>query len=438
VTQIVPKSIVGSTLHAVKASNRYARSGALLERARQVIPGGHHLSGRPLLGPNDSPLYMEDAKGCRIRDVDGNEYIDYFMAYGPFVLGYADPRVDEAVFEQAARGNLVSLNHPLHVKFAERLVDYFPGADMAIAFKTGSEATTGALRIARRRTGRRRVVRCGYHGWHDWCLPDEDFTPRGLPEQVLSFDANEPETLRELLARFPGEVAAVIVAPEMVRTPSHTLFAELLRETREAGAVFVMDEIKTCFRTSPGSFQEHVGILPDLTTVSKALGNGWPVAAVVGRRDVMQSAAGLHLSATYHGETTGMAAALATLDVLESEDVCGHVWKLGERLIAGLNAAAARHGIPALAYGEPLPPMPFLKFVAADEAINEALKATFYSETMKGGVLFHPRHLWFMSNAHSENDIETTLGVAEAAFATVAERHATVLTVLRRSAAAGV
>jgi len=406
---------------------RYARSQELLERAQRLIPGGFHLSGRPLLTSVASPLYMERGKGCRVWDVDGNEYIDYFMAYGPHLLGYADERVDSAVFAQAARGSLLSLNHPLHLAFTERLLEHFPGADMAVSFKTGSEATTAALRIARRHTRRRRVARCGYHGWHDWCLPEEDYTPGGLGEQVLAFDANTPETLEELLIRQPGEIAAVIVAPEMVRAPSPSLFQRLRQLTHEHGAVFVMDEIKTAFRIPPGSFQRHVGVVPDLTTVSKALGNGWPIAAVVGCRPVMQSAAGMHLSATYHGDTAGMAAALATLGILETEHVAEHVWSLGERLIQGLGALAARHGVPARAYGEPLPPMPFLAFVHADPSTNEALKTTFYSEMFRSGVLFHPRHLWFVSQSHTAADIERTLALADAAFELVASRHRNLL-----------
>ena len=366
----------------VPSGERYRASRELYRRANLVIPGGVHLSGRPLLTPESSPLYIERGKGCRCWDVDGNEYIDYLMAYGAFLLGYADEAVDGAAFAQAARGNLLSLNHPLHLEFAERLIGRMPGAEMAVFMKTGSEATTAALRIARRYTGRRKVLRCGYHGWHDWCYPDESWVPGGLNEQVLAFDARDPESLRALLECHSGQVAAVIVAPEMVLSPARETFATLIELTREAGAVFVMDEIKTGLRIAPGSLQQYLGVTPDLTTLSKALGNGWPIAAVVGRRQVMEKSAGLHVSATYHGETGAMAAALATLDRLDAEDVCGHVWRLGELLIDGLNAAAARHGIPARAYGEPLPPMPFLSFAGPEPALNDELVRTFYTEVL--------------------------------------------------------
>lgn len=396
---------------------RYPGSTDLLERARAVIPGGHHLSGRPLLSTEESPLYMTRGQGARCWDVDGHEYVDYIGAYGPFLLGYAHPVVDAAACAQLARGSLLSLNHPLHIEFAERLVSRLPGADMAMFFKTGSEATTAALRIARAATGRKTVVRCGYHGWHDWCLPLEPFVPGGLSEQVLEYDVSRPESLETLLRDAPNPVAAVIVAPEMILPTRANVFHDLLSTAHAHGAVFILDEVKTALRIKPGSFQEHVGIRPDLTTLSKALGNGWPIAAVVGKREVMQAAAGLHLSATYHGETAGIAAAMATLDFVEAHPVAEQVWALGERLIAGLNAAAARHRVPAIAFGEPLPPMPFLKFIARDPALNERVKARFYREVFAQGVLLHPRHLWFVSYAHSEDDIDYTLAIADKAFA---------------------
>lgn len=410
---------------AAEASARYAKSAELAKRAQAVIPGGHHLSGRPLLTPEDSPMYMVRGQGARCWDVDGNEYIDFIGAYGPFLLGYANELVDRAAWEQYRKGSLLPLNHPLHIEFAERLVKRFPGAEMAALFKTGSEATTGALRIARAATGRRRVVRCGYHGWHDWCLPLERFVPEQLELQVLELDPRDLGAFEAMMSETSG-VAAVIVAPEMILPTDPGVFKRLLATAHRHGAVFILDEVKTALRIKPGSFQEYIGIEPDLTTLSKALGNGWPVAAIVGKRAVMQHGAGLHLSATYHGDTAAMAAALATLDFIDTHDVGEKVWALGEQLIRGLNDAARRHHIDAVAFGEPLPPMPFLKFTAPDLGVNEAVKTTFYREMLARGVLLHPRHLWFVSYAHSHEDIERTLEHADAAFEICAREVLTV------------
>lgn len=394
-------------------SDRYRKSAALYQRACQVIPGGIHLSGRPLIDPQTSPMYFERARGCRITDVDGHEYIDYLMAFGAYLLGYARPEVEAAAYAQAQRGRLISLNHPQHIEFIESLLPRFPGTQMGVFFKTGSEATTAALRIARRHTGRRRTLRCGYHGWHDWCLPLESYVPDGLQTQSLEFCANEPASLEAAFRLYPGEIAAVIVAPEMVRPTASARFEELLRITHAQGAVFVMDEIKTGLRIAPNSISARVGIVPDLITVSKALGNGFPVAALLGRREVMQAGDGMHYSATFHGDTAAMAAALKTLELIEQEGAQQHVEHLGRQLIEGLNALARKYELPAEAYGEPQPAMPFFRFIDADPQINARLTRTFFQQVLARGILLHPRHMWFVSLAHTAEDIAQTLTAAE-------------------------
>jgi glutamate-1-semialdehyde aminotransferase len=398
---------------------RYKKSAACFERAQRVIPGGIHLSGRPLVDVETTPMYFERASGCRVWDVDGNQYIDFLMSFGAYLLGYARREVEAAAFAQAQSGRLVSLNHPHHIEFIEALLPRFPGAEMGVFFRTGSEATTAALRIARRCTGRRKVARCGYHGWHDWCLPLADEVPAGLDRQVLEFRASEPDTLAACFDQNPGEIAAVILAPEMV--PPHRpevfpkVFKDLAQLTRKHGAVFILDEVKTGLRIAPNSVAERVGVVPDLLTVSKALGNGFAVAALLGRRDVMQHGAGMHCSATFHGDTAAMAAARKTLEIIDASSVQAHVDALGQRLIDGLNELARAHGVPAEAYGEPLPPMPFFRFRHERPEVNERLTRCFYREALARGVLLHPRHMWFISLAHTPGDIEHTLAVADEA-----------------------
>ncbi len=366
-------------------------------------------------------MYLERGRGCRVWDVDGNEYIDYLMAFGPFLLGYARQEVDEAAIRQLRQGKLLSMNHPLHLEFVERLLARFAGADMGIFLKTGSEATTVALRLARRFTGRRKVARCGYHGWHDWCLPLEKYVPEGLDQQVLEFRAEQPETLQRILEQHPRQIAAVIISPEMVLSPQSAQFLQLQAMASEAGAVFILDEVKTAFRTRPGSLQQYLGIQPDLTTLSKALGNGWPVAAVVGRRDVMAAGAGMHYSATFHGDSASLAAALKVLDILDQEPVADHVWCMGQRLIDGLNRLAQAAGVSARAYGEPLPPMPFLQFENPEAEKREKQKAAFYTHLLSAGILMHPRHMWFISQAHGQAEIDATLAAAKNAFEQAAQ-----------------
>jgi len=360
-------------------------------------------------------MYFESGRGCRIRDVDGHEYIDYLMGFGAQLLGYARPEVDAAAAAQARRGSLLSLNHPLHVELVETLLRRLPGAEMGIFFKTGSESTTAALRIARAHTGRRVVARAGYHGWHDWCLPLEGFVPAGLDAQVLEFRANDPASLQKLFDERPNQIAAVILAPEMVLPFEPAVFHELLRATHAAGALFVMDEVKTGLRIAPGSICERIGLVPDLITVSKALANGWPLALTAGSRRIMQGAEGMHYSATFHGDTCAMAACLETLRIVDSERVQQHVEALGQRLIDGLNALAAELDVPAEAYGEPLPAMPFFRFIGPTPERSALLTKLFFREVLARGILLHPRHLWFVSAAHTQRDIDHTLDQCRAA-----------------------
>lgn len=399
----------------VELRARYPRSFALSQRARRVIPGGNHLSGKALVDFETTPSYFDCGRGATLRDVDGHTYVDYLMAFGAQLLGYARPEVEAAAQQQGQRGNLLSLNHPLHVELIETLLPLFPGAEMGVFFKNGSEATTAALRIARQKTGRRSVARAGYHGWHDWCLPLERFVPDGLQRQVPEFSANDPATLQALFAANPQDIAAVILAPEMVLPHEPAIFHELARISRAHGALFIMDEVKTGLRIAPGSVSARIGLVPDMLTVSKALGNGWPIAVTLGRREVMQVAAGMHCSATFHGETSAIAAALTTVGIVRQDDVQRHVHELGQRLIDGLNVLVAESHVSALAYPEPLPAMPFFKFTEPDAALNAELTRTFCREAAALGSLLHPRHLWFLSAAHTEGDVERTLRASRAA-----------------------
>jgi glutamate-1-semialdehyde aminotransferase len=400
---------------------RYPRSRELHQRALRTIPGGIHLSGRPLVDFETTPSYFERGWGAHILDVDGHEYIDYLMAFGAQLLGYAQPEVELAAHEQGAQGNLLSLNHPLHIELSAQLLPRFPGAEMGIFFKTGSEATTAALRIARQKTGRRAVARAGYHGWHDWCLPLEPFVPSGLSSQVLEFDANDPETLTRALAGCPDGVAAVILAPEMVLPHDPAIFHHLAHIAWGHRALFIMDEVKTGVRIAPGSVCQRIGLEPDLITVSKALGNGFPIAVTLGKREVMQAGAGMHYSATFHGETAAMAAALRVLRIVDRDGVAEHVESLGQRLIDGLNRLVAELSVSGIAYAEPFAAMPFFKFTEPSLDLNAELTKCFYREVLARGALLHPRHLWFLSAAHTVQDVDTTLAICRAALSATVE-----------------
>jgi glutamate-1-semialdehyde aminotransferase len=221
--------------------------------------------------------------------------------------------------------------------------------------------------------------------------------------------------LEALFQEFPKQVAAVILAPEMVLPHDPDIFRSLLRIAHANGALFVMDEVKTGLRIAPNSVSERVGINPDLITVSKALANGWPVAVTLGRREVMQCAEGMHYSATFHGDTTAMAAARVTQEIVRTENVQSRLERLGQQLIDGLNAISSELGAPAIAYGEPLPAMPFFHFTHSNNSTNAQLTIRFFREVLAGGILLHPRHMWFLSNAHTAADVDRALEVCRRA-----------------------
>ncbi len=400
---------------------RYPRSLELTQRAARVIPGGHHLTGRSLVDIETSPSYFDWGSGAHIRDVDGHTYIDWLMAFGPYLLGYARPEVELAAAQKTEHGRLLSLNHPMHVQFIETLLPLFPGAEMGCFFRNGSEATTAGLRIARRATGRRRIARCGYHGWHDWCLPLERFVPDGLQEQILEFNANDGVSLERLFNTYPTEIAAVILAPEMVLPLSGERLHQVAAIAKKGGAVFIMDEVKTGFRSPLRSISALFDLTPDMITLSKAMGNGWSVAALLGNRDVMEHGNDLHLSGTFHGDIGAMAAALTTIAIIEQESAAEHANRIGTSLLEGLSEAAVAHGVPIEAYPEPIAAMPFMRFVHNDPLRKQRITDKFYREMLTRGILLHPRHLWFPSLAHTDADVHRTLEAADAALKTVSQ-----------------
>ncbi len=396
---------------------QFTKSYELFGKAQKIIPGGVQASRRPLV-PGRAPVYIDHAKGCRCWDVDGNEYIDFCLSWGPIILGYAYDPVDEAAIEMIRKGIVFTQNHPIQNELAEKLCQLIPCAEMVTFMKTGSEVTSVAVRIARAYTGREKIARCGYHGWHDWCNVGGNGVPKVLEGQTLEFDGNRPETLERLFEENPNEIAGVIIAPEEVVPPDRSKFERIKEITHRHGAILIFDEVKTWPRISLGGFQEWIGVIPDIATLSKAMANGFPIGAVVGRKEVMETVNHIWISATFNGETASMAAALKTIQELERLNALEHIWRMGRMLIDGLNEIIREFGAPAEAFGWPLPPMPFMRFTVEDKETEEKLRTSFFGEVISRGVLLHPTHMWFVSYAHKEEDIERTLEIVREAMKT--------------------
>jgi len=388
--------------------DRLRKQHELLKRAEQVLVGGGQGHKRPSYVP-DYPLFAVRGEGCRFYDADGNGYIDYLLSFGPIVLGYNYPRVVEAVKRRAEQGTIFDVGTPLEIELAERLVELIPSAEMVTYCSTGSEATAAAVRIARAHTGREKIIRCGYHGWLDWCRPGDKGVPACVSELTLEVAYNDLERLRELFEGSPAQIACAIIEPSPTEAPAEGYLPGVKALCEEQGAVFIMDEVKTGVRYALGGAQERFGVVPHMSVWSKGIANGYHFAAVVGLREIMQAASDVWVAATFHGELTGVAAAMATLDEMEEQDGVRLLWERGARLAEGLSEIAQEAGVAAEMVG--MGPMPLLRFA---EEEND-LKVRFFSECVRRGVYFSPDHVWFLSLSHTDDIIDETLETAAAA-----------------------
>ncbi len=407
----------------------------LLERARRVLPGVTQTYSK---APDQHvegvyPVFLERGDGCRVTDLDGNVYIDYPCALGPMILGYGDPDVDAAAAERVSAGTCFSLGHRLEVEVAEALVEMVPGAEMVRFLKTGSEATTAAVRLARAATGREHVAMCGYHGWHDWCIGHTTRNagvPRAVRDLTHQWPYNDLDSLRALLSANSSDIAAVIMEPVGVEPPAPGFLEGVRALCDDHGAVLIFDEVITGFRLARGGAQEHFGVVADLAVFGKAMANGYPLAAVAGRSALMeQIASSVFISSTFGGDTVALAASLATLQRIRAGGVIEHLWRQGARLIEGFNALASEHEVPARMIG--LAPRRVITFAAAGGADANSLKGLVWQECLDRGILLGNAN--FVSLAHDDAAIEETLTAFDGALGAVgtAVRHGEVAGRLR-------
>jgi glutamate-1-semialdehyde 2,1-aminomutase len=422
---------------------RVQRSMQLYRRALELIPGGTQLvSRRPTRYANGvSPVYAARAKGARFWDVDGNEYIDWVSGIGAIILGYCDDVVDDAVREQMARGTTYSINHELEIELAEELCRTVPCAEMVRYAKCGGEACAIAVRIARGATGRDKVLFCGYHGWHDWYLAanlaaeanlnahlfpgiEPIGVPRALAGTVLPFPYGDLAALGQLLDDHKGQVAAVIMEPLRSELPPAGYLDGVRKLCRDHGAVLIFDEVSSGFRLRVGGAQEYLGVTPDMAVFAKAISNGYPMAAVVGKRAVMEAAARMFISSTYWSDTIGLRAALTTLRELRRRDVPSHLDRLGTELRRRLNAAAEETGLAVRCGG--LSVHPALQFQTEDEALKGKLTTLYIQEMAKRGC--HGYASFYLNAAQGAAEVEQTVTAAREVFALMQEgiRHGTI------------
>ena len=319
------------------ALRHFPCSEALLEQALELIPLGSQTFSKSItqLPHGVSPFFVHHADGPRFWDVDGNSFIDLTNGLACITLGYRNPAVDAAVQAQLLNGVSFSLPHSLEVRVAELITSMVPCAEMVRFAKNGTDATSGAIRLARYCTGRDRVAICGYHGWQDWSIGTTSRNG-GIPESVRtlshSFPYNNLEALDHLLESYIGEFAAVILEPMNVSWPEPGYLSGVKDLAHKHGAVLIFDETITGFRFANGGAQELFGVTPDLATFGKGLANGYPLSALTGRRDLMERISDIFFSGTFGGETLSLAAAEAVLETLTSQPVTLQLATLGQQL----------------------------------------------------------------------------------------------------------
>lgn len=385
-----------------------SKSMALMARAARVVPSyTQTFSKNPTqFVRGAAPLYLHSGLGSRVKDVDGNEFIDYILGLGPIILGHRNERVMGAVREQLEQGSVFSLPHPVEVGVSEMLVDLIPSGEMVRFGKNGSDATSGAVRLARAYTGRDVVACCGYHGWQDWFIGSTT-RAKGVPQAVRDLTAtfvyNDLASLQRIFDAHPGDVAAVILEP-FVSTLPEPGFLEGIRDlTSREGAVLIFDEVITGFRLSNGGAQEYFGVTPDLTCLGKAIANGFPLSAIVGKADVMRMLDEVFFSFTFGGEAVSLAAAKATISEFMENDVIGHLWAQGQKLKDGLNVLAEMHGLSDYVRCTGLAP----RTIVAFDDPTLVLKSLFQQESAARGVLTAGYHNTCLALTNS--DIDHTL-----------------------------
>jgi len=409
-----------------------AKGQALYKRARAIIPGGTQLlSKRPeMFLPDGWPSYYASAKGAEVTDLDGNTFIDMSICgIGATVLGFADDDVDRAVKAAVDAGSMTTLNCPEEVELAELLVELHPWARMVRFSRAGGEAMSIAVRIARAHTGREIVAFCGYHGWHDWYLSAnlaDDSTldghllaglapkgvPRGLRGLMQPFHYNDLDELKAIARTHGTNLAAIVMEP--VRNPPSPGFLEGVRQiANETGAVLVFDEVTAGFRINTGGIHMTLGVEPDIAIFAKAIGNGYPVSAILGREKVMASAQETFISSTAWTERIGSVAALATITKFRAQNVSAHLVRIGERVMNGWRDAAAAAKLSVEISG--IPPLAHIDFVGPT---GLAARTLFTQMMLDRGWL--AKNAFYAMYAHTDAHVDGFIAACAEVFGEIA------------------
>lgn len=412
------------------------RSQELYKKAKNIIPGGTQLlSKRPeMLLPELWPAYYEKARGCEIWDLDGNKYIDMsYMGVGSCILGYADPDVNAAVKDAVDKGSMSTLNCPEETELARVLCELHPWADMVRYARGGGEALSIAVRIARAFTRKDIVLFCGYHGWHDWYLSANladdkaldghllsGLSPKGVPRGLLGtaypFAYNDTKGFLEMLKRHEGKIAAVVLEPLRHQKPAPEFLETVRNATRNAGIVMIFDEVSAGWRINVGGAHLKYGVDPDMAVFAKGMSNGFPMAAIIGKKDPMRIAEETFISSTYWTDRVGPAAALATIKKMQEHDVPAHLIEAGKRVQQGWKESAQRHQLDITVSGEEMAPLGHFSLNYPNAL---AMKTLLTQRMLEEGYL--ATNAYYAAYAHTPSIVEGYLKVVDDCFGYLAK-----------------
>lgn len=407
-----------------------SKSLELFEEAKKLVPGGVLGIRRPYnFVEGEYPVFVESGKGSRIIDIDGNEYIDFLCAFGPIILGYREEEVDEAVIKQIRdKGFCFSLTQRYQNELAEKLRELIPCSEMSIFVKTGSDATTTAIRLARAYTNKTKVMRCGYHGWHDWCVEVKGGIPEKLFEDVYEFHYNDLGSLEELMSKHGDRTAAIIITPfghplaQKMEEPEPGFLEGVKNVAEKCGAVLIFDEIRTGFRVSLGGAQKFYCVTPDLACLGKAMANGYPISAVTGRTEIMKTGEKqVFISSTFFPNSLPYIASLKTIEILERDNVLEKIWEKGSHFFNRVGKAIAKYDTGAELSG--IAPMFFITFKKDAKKTYKEKRMDLYAQLIRRGIFMHPYHHGYIAYRHTGNDLNKTVTAIDESLGYIQDKY---------------
>lgn len=402
---------------------RFQKSVEWFRRAEAVIPGGIYGSKSPgFVVPGSYPYYFDRGEGCRLYDVDGNEFIDYMCGYGSQILGYGYEPVLKAGFDRMTRGDLLTSPSPIMVELAEKVVDRITGMEWAVFTKNGTDATTLAVTLARVETDKPVILMAkgAYHGAANWCSSNE-YPVLDDRRDIVEFVYNDVAGLERLFATHGGRIAAIILTPYhhpafgASQMPTAEFHPTVQRLCKHEGSLLIMDDIRANFRVHNQGSHVAFGVEPDLICMGKSIANGSPLGVLLGTGELKKVASSFFITGTFWTAGAPMSMAMTCLEEMDRLDLLSHVKSLGNMLGEGLRASAKDAGFPVTVSGPPA--IPFLTF---DEDPDLFLNQAFCARMARRGIYLHPHHNWFISYGHKDADIQQTLEAARVVFGELA------------------